>query len=95
MGSYKPFRMFTRNSKLFQTYSQVNTASDFMILFKTPAKLLDKTTAEHPNSKLQKFYANKESNKTLLHIPVFSLFSIVTFKNTGCRSQSSLPSGQR
>jgi len=26
---------------------------------------------------------------------VFSLFSVVQFKNTGCRSQSSLTSGQR
>jgi len=30
-----------------------------------------------------------------LYFLVFSLFSIVTFKNTGCKSQSTMTSGQR
>ena len=37
----------------------------------------------------------EEKVKTLRDSKVFSLFSIVTFKNTGCRSQSALASGQR
>ena len=37
----------------------------------------------------------KNCKATYFHITVFSLFSVVTFKNSGCKSQSAMTSGQR
>lgn len=78
-----------------------------LTLFVVKAKGLDADASELKNNTEAVGPAGKGSN--LLHVfitiirssinmfslLVFSLFSIVQFKNSGCKSQSTLTSGQR
>jgi hypothetical protein len=77
--------------------------SIFLGTFKANAQTLNRTETQENEKKSGKgknhqksyFFYLRITTNSLIYSLVLSLFTIVQFKNLGCRSQSALSSGQR